>query len=106
MLHVRGREEIAVVRRALLAEAREGLEHLRVRHDELVELLAREAQYAIMAEARDASGALTLVPDERKRAAARRDMEAARARILQALAMDAKEDGLPWPPAEENGNDR
>ena len=68
--------------------------------------VAREAQYAIMAEARDASGALTLVPDERKRAAARRDMEAARARILQALAMDAKEDGLPWPPAEENGNDR
>ncbi len=68
--------------------------------------IAREAQHAIMAEAPDGRGGVALVPDERKRAAARRDMEAIRARILQAMAMDAKEDGLPWPPAEENGNDR
>jgi len=68
--------------------------------------IAREAQHSILAEAKDERGALVLVPDERKRAAARRDMEAARARILQVLELDAGEDGLPWPPAKENGNDR
>ena len=34
------------------------------------------------------------------------DMAAARARIMQTLKMDAEEDGLPWPPGKENGNDR
>lgn len=68
--------------------------------------VAREAQYAILAEAADENGNLVLVPDERKRAVARRDVEVLRARILQVMGMDAKEDGLPWPPAKENGNDR
>ena len=68
--------------------------------------IAREAQHTIMAEAPDGRGGVALVPDEQKREAARRDVIGVRARILQALAMDAKEDGLPWPPAEENGNDR
>lgn len=68
--------------------------------------LAREAQDAILLEARDEQGRLRLAPDERKREAARRDMLATRARILQTLKMDAGEDGLPWPPGKETGNDR
>ena len=65
-----------------------------------------EAKDAILKEAKDEQGQLVLVPDERKRAAARRDMEVTRARILQVLELDAGEHGLPWPPAKENGNDR
>ncbi|MDJ0522000.1 MAG: hypothetical protein QNJ90_07980 [Planctomycetota bacterium] len=68
--------------------------------------LAREARDAIMRETRDAQGRLVLVGDDAKRAAAGRDMVAARARILQTLEMDADEDGLPWPPGKETGNDR
>ena len=68
--------------------------------------VAREARDAILREARDESGRFVLVPDEQKREAARRDMLAARARILQTLEMDADEDGLPWPPGKETGNDR
>ena len=38
--------------------------------------------------------------------AERTDMIAARARILQILAPDGAEHGLPWPPDKESGNDR
>jgi len=54
--------------------------------------IAREAKEAILREELDSDGATVLVPDEGKRAAARRDMTAARARIMQALALD-DEDG-------------
>ncbi|MDA1195181.1 MAG: hypothetical protein O2894_08340 [Planctomycetota bacterium] len=68
--------------------------------------LAREARDSILTESTDEAGQLALVPDEEKRQAAAQDMLAIRARILQVLAFDAGEDGLPWPPAKENGNDR
>ncbi len=68
--------------------------------------IAREAKDAILREARDENGRLALVADEQKREAARRDMEAARARILQTLKMDADEDGISPPVDKENGNDR
>ncbi len=47
--------------------------------------LAREARYAILKEAVDASGRLVLVPDEEKRALAARDEAALRTRLLQEL---------------------
>lgn len=68
--------------------------------------IAREAKDSILREGRDERGRVVLLPDDQKREAARQDMLAARARILQALKMDADEDGLPWPPGKENGNDR
>lgn len=68
--------------------------------------VAREARYAILAEQADGQGGITLVADEAKRAAAEKDVTALRARILQVLKDDAREDGLPWPPTKENGNDR
>ena len=77
------------------------------------EFAAREARSAVLKEARGADGAPTLVPDERKRAAAQRDLEALRARILRELKTDAGEDGIPWPPGagslpsgKEDENDR
>ncbi len=60
---------------------------------------AREARTAILKEAAGPDG-LTLVPDARKRAAAQRDLEGLRARILRELKKDADEDGIGWPPGE------
>ncbi len=63
-----------------------------VDHDWRWYRIAREAKDAILREEQDADGATVLVPDEQKRAAARRDMDAARARIMQAVAQDDGED--------------
>ena len=69
-------------------------------------LAAREARDGVLMETQDDQGAPVLVPDPQKRALATKDVELARARVVQVLEEHARADGLPWPPTKENGNDR